>query len=190
MVPRVPEDAFIALLRRAYHSTRTCSVGRRNLSSLVTRSPPTYLPSARTASLLAASRTTTRHYATTTTTSSSDKNGVASSANPKHIAVLGGGITGLTTAHYLARYAGPHVYITLFEASDRLGGWIDAERAPAGGMPGSEVLLQRGPRMLRSGAGSLRYDDLVLYDVVRGAAKQNTPISSSCSSKRAVLIFH
>lgn len=89
--------------------------------------------------------------------------------------MLGGGITGLTTAHYLARFAGSSVHVTLYEASDRLGGWIDSVPVPANAPSADDgsvedghgdVLLQQGPRMLRTGAKSHRYDDLVLYDVV------------------------
>ncbi|KAK7422212.1 oxygen-dependent protoporphyrinogen oxidase [Neonectria punicea] len=83
------------------------------------------------------------------------------------IAVLGGGLTGLTTAYYLAKKLPPTSKITLYEASDRLGGWIRTERHPVdiGGKKGS-VLFERGPRSLTSLHGNTwRYDDLVLYDL-------------------------
>ncbi|KAI1335892.1 hypothetical protein F5Y15DRAFT_408823 [Xylariaceae sp. FL0016] len=84
---------------------------------------------------------------------------------PRQIAVLGGGITGLTAAHYLARHA-TNAHITLYEASGKLGGWVDAEKVPVGQGRDEHVLLQHGPRMLRSGGSSNKYDDLVLYDVL------------------------
>jgi protoporphyrinogen/coproporphyrinogen III oxidase len=48
----------------------------------------------------------------------------------KRIAIIGGGIAGLSAAFYLekARQAGAHLQWTLFEKSDRLGGVIQTER--------------------------------------------------------------
>ncbi|TVY32535.1 Protoporphyrinogen oxidase [Lachnellula subtilissima] len=63
------------------------------------------------------------------------------------IAVLGGGITGLASAHYLAREL-PHAKITLYEASDRVGGWL--RTTELGGEEG-EVYFEQGPRTLRPG---------------------------------------
>lgn len=83
-------------------------------------------------------------------------------------AVVGGGLTGLATAYYLAKKLPPSVNITLYEAGDRLGGWVRSERHPVdlGGKKGS-VLFERGPRSLTSLSGNTwRYDDLVLYDLV------------------------
>ena len=54
----------------------------------------------------------------------------------KRIAILGGGIAGLSAAHYLHQ-AGAH--FTLFEASNRFGGIIDSERTPEG------FLVEAGP---------------------------------------------
>lgn len=70
----------------------------------------------------------------------------------KEIAVLGGGITGLTAAYNLARSI-PHANITIYEKSGRLGGWIESEVVP---VTGGEVLFEWGPRSLRpslEGAG-------------------------------------
>lgn len=57
--------------------------------------------------------------------------------------VLGGGIGGLSAAHYLLRRL-PSANIKLFEASDRFGGWIRTEK-PAGG----NTVFESGPRTLR-----------------------------------------
>ncbi|KAI0541164.1 hypothetical protein GGR58DRAFT_511219 [Xylaria digitata] len=91
----------------------------------------------------------------------------AHETNPREIAVLGAGITGLTAAHYLARHA-TNAHITIYEASSRPGGWIKANQVEVEDDEGQRghVLLQNGPRMLRSGTSSLKYDDLVLYDVL------------------------
>ena len=63
-----------------------------------------------------------------------------------HIAVLGGGITGLSSAYHLARKF-PTTKITLIEGSNHVGGWLDSHRVNVGG---GTVLLEKGPRTLRS----------------------------------------
>ncbi|KAF4979279.1 hypothetical protein FZEAL_4478 [Fusarium zealandicum] len=83
------------------------------------------------------------------------------------IAVLGGGLTGLTTAYYLAKKLPSTANITLYESSDRLGGWIKTDRVPVdvGGKQGV-VSFERGARSLTSLYGvTFRFDDLVLYDL-------------------------
>ena len=64
----------------------------------------------------------------------------------KDIAILGGGITGLTTAYHLARTL-PDAKISIFERAGRLGGWVDSERIDVG--PDESVLFEWGPRSLR-----------------------------------------
>ena len=61
------------------------------------------------------------------------------------IAVLGGGITGLASAHYLSRIL-PDANITLFEASSRLGGWLHSKQVNVGT---GKVVFEQGPRNLR-----------------------------------------
>lgn len=68
----------------------------------------------------------------------------------EHVAVVGGGITGLAAAHYLAREK-PNTEITLIEGSDRLGGWL---RSTAIDVEGGQVVFESGPRTLRAGATS------------------------------------
>lgn len=71
-----------------------------------------------------------------------------------NIAIVGGGITGLATAYFAARKF-PSASITLFEASERLGGVIESTRV-TGYRPddGSAIhfLCERGPRTLRANA--------------------------------------
>lgn len=85
------------------------------------------------------------------------------------IAVLGGGLTGLTTAYYLAKWLPSTTKITLLEAGDRLGGWIRTDKVPVkvGGVEGV-VNFERGPRSFSSlNKSTWRFDDLVLWDLVR-----------------------
>ncbi|KAG7094962.1 hypothetical protein E1B28_005763 [Marasmius oreades] len=69
------------------------------------------------------------------------------------IAVLGGGLTGLSSAFYLSRRY-PEALITVYEKSPRFGGWVHSERIdvtpPDGGS--AQVLLESGPRTLRPNA--------------------------------------
>ncbi|KAI4598565.1 oxygen-dependent protoporphyrinogen oxidase [Pestalotiopsis sp. 9143b] len=184
MAHRHPEELFIALLRSAYGNACHGLVQRRPAIA------PSKLPTAaRGLTYLALSRTRPLRPAQVQRLSASNERRRGYAAVPpsqqkqtqkKHqpppqpppqpkqrIAVLGGGITGLTAAHYLARNA-PNAHITLYEASDRLGGWIEGVPTNLDTVEGhdGEVLMQRGPRMLRSGATSHKYDDLVLYDVL------------------------
>ena len=65
---------------------------------------------------------------------------------PSHdVAVLGGGITGLACAYYLTREL-PHAKVTIYEASDRLGGWLSSTRVP---VKDGSILFEAGPRTLR-----------------------------------------
>ncbi|KAH8155131.1 uncharacterized protein LAJ45_00140 [Morchella importuna] len=63
----------------------------------------------------------------------------------KSAAVLGGGITGLSTAWYLTRFA-PGVPITVYEQSERLGGWLRSKQVE---YEGGTVLFEQGPRTIR-----------------------------------------
>ena len=70
-----------------------------------------------------------------------------SNTNPEspNIAVLGGGITGLASAHFLSRDL-PNAKITLFESSSRLGGWLHSRSVDVGS---GNVIFEQGPRNLR-----------------------------------------
>jgi oxygen-dependent protoporphyrinogen oxidase len=90
-----------------------------------------------------------------------------SQAKDANIAVIGGGLTGLSAAYYLAKKLPSTAKITLYEANDRLGGWIKTDRVPVDieGKKGI-VSFERGSRSLTSLAGNtFRFDDLVLYDL-------------------------
>lgn len=72
------------------------------------------------------------------------------------VAILGGGISGLSAAYYLSK-ASPKTKILLIEGSKRVGGWIRSQRVPPGyhssppTLPSdlNNVLFEAGPRSLR-----------------------------------------
>ncbi|KAK0452363.1 hypothetical protein EV421DRAFT_1898105 [Armillaria borealis] len=70
----------------------------------------------------------------------------------RHIAVIGGGLTGLSSAFHLSRRF-PNASITLFEKHHRLGGWVRSERVDVG--PSQQMVLEAGPRTIRPSAKSI-----------------------------------
>jgi protoporphyrinogen/coproporphyrinogen III oxidase len=78
------------------------------------------------------------------------------SSHNHHVVVIGGGITGLSAAFYLARKH-PTVQITLVEKSTRFGGWVHSERVEVCDNHGNRarVLLEAGPRTIRPNAKSI-----------------------------------
>lgn len=73
-----------------------------------------------------------------------------------HVAILGGGLTGLSAAFYISRSL-PQARITLLEKSSRLGGWVRSERVQVEDKQGhhASVVLEAGPRTLRPNAQSV-----------------------------------
>lgn len=69
----------------------------------------------------------------------------STTAHPQDIAVVGGGISGLSSAYYLAKEF-PQSNITLYEAQNEVGGWIRSKQVR---VPGGQVLFEEGPRSLR-----------------------------------------
>ena len=67
--------------------------------------------------------------------------------NAKHIAILGGGLSGLATAFHVSRQL-PKAKITIFEKSDKIGGWVNSEVVK---VDDGEVLFEWGPRTIRCG---------------------------------------
>lgn len=61
----------------------------------------------------------------------------------KKIAILGAGITGLAAAYFIQKRFGNNVTCTVFEASDRSGGWIKS-------IEHNGAIFELGPRTLRS----------------------------------------
>ena len=75
----------------------------------------------------------------------------------QNLAVIGGGITGLTAAFHLSKLL-PTAKITVYESAPKLGGWLDSEIVP---VEDGKVVFEWGPRTLRhtsdgSGAATLR----------------------------------
>ena len=112
-------------------------------------------------------------------------------ANPraKKIAVLGGGISGLTAAYELALTI-PKASVTLYEKSGRLGGWLESEVVQ---VKDGEVLFEWGARSFRpsKNAAGLAAIDLLLkvqYDSFHktgGLVSRNKIITASKTTPAA-----
>jgi len=75
----------------------------------------------------------------------------ARSRDAPSIGILGGGITGLATAYHLSRQL-PKAHITIYEKSDRTGGWVNSRQVD---VPGGQALFETGCRSLRSGGNGI-----------------------------------
>ncbi|KAF2997686.1 oxygen-dependent protoporphyrinogen oxidase [Curvularia kusanoi] len=69
-----------------------------------------------------------------------------SAAHPERIAVLGGGIAGLSSAYFASKEF-PNTKITVYESGKETGGWIKSKRVQ---VPGGDVNFETGPRTLRN----------------------------------------
>lgn len=90
------------------------------------------------------------------------------------IAILGAGISGLSAAWYLQKRYGDEIDITIFEANDRVGGWIYTRHVDG-------ALFECGPRSLRATTKEL----LVLIEEL-GLLEQILPASPD-AKKRYIL---
>lgn len=70
------------------------------------------------------------------------------------IAVVGGGITGLSAAFHLARTLPGTASLTLLERSPHLGGWLTSTPLPLSS--GSGLALEAGPRTLRPNSAAIK----------------------------------
>jgi len=95
--------------------------------------------------------------------------------------VVGGGVAGLTAAHYLSKLPSTK-RIVLLEGSNRLGGWIDTTRHKDG------VITEGGPRTLRP-AGQVGANTLALAEEL-GLADKIRPVKYGhpSSVNRLVLV--
>ncbi|KAF2835589.1 Protoporphyrinogen oxidase [Patellaria atrata CBS 101060] len=64
------------------------------------------------------------------------------------VAIIGGGLTGLASAYYLAKER-PSTKITIYEASSRTGGWLNSKYIDTPYK--KQVLFETGPHSIRSG---------------------------------------
>ena len=98
----------------------------------------------------------------------------------KMTAILGGGITGLSAAYYCLE--NPKVgSIILYEASNRLGGWVKSIQSPSG------IIFEKGPRTIRP-RGDAGENTLALVDSLKLNDKI-IPIDTSHPAARNRLIY-
>lgn len=108
-----------------------------------------------------------------------------STAQPKNIAVIGGGIAGLSAAYFLQKSL-PKTHITLIESSSKTGGWVNSKSMNT--KDGKEVIFEEGPRSLRP-AG---LPGLNVLDLIRQLEIQDQMIlvpKSSPSAKNRFIYF-
>ncbi|KAI0073769.1 Protoporphyrinogen oxidase [Panus rudis PR-1116 ss-1] len=74
----------------------------------------------------------------------------------KGVTILGGGLSGLSSAFHLTRRF-PSVPLLLIERSSRLGGWVRSERVMVQDSRGTQarILIEAGPRTLRPNGKSV-----------------------------------
>jgi oxygen-dependent protoporphyrinogen oxidase len=113
-------------------------------------------------------------------------------AAPAKVAVLGGGIAGLTCAHYLTRLL-PKTEVVLLEGADRFGGWVHSisqvtpSTHPSQDIPG-ELIFEAGPRTLTTKGLS----GWLALDVVRNLGLEHTILTvpkTSDAAKNRLLYY-
>ena len=77
----------------------------------------------------------------------------------KRFAVLGGGITGLSSAHFLTQEL-PKAKVAIYERGDKLGGWLKSKYVD---VKNGRILFEQGPRTLRPNTPA----SLVTLEMVR-----------------------
>ena len=139
MPPHLPEHVLVTLLRQCFVTPRCQALRRQSLKAIIRSSRTLHTTSSR-------QRRVQLTRLKTSTTANDEKSIDANGHDTvPQIAILGGGITGLAAAHYLTREL-PQAEITIYEGSDRLGGWMKSQRVDVGN---GEVVFEQGPRTLR-----------------------------------------
>ena len=165
MLPHLPEHALVTLLRRCYAKPRCRLRPRLQPRRLHTSRPSHRL--IRSSSVLQRSdcdpyfRGNREGELRKAKFATSKVQGSVSSSERKHIAILGGGITGLSAAYYITREL-PRAKVTIYEAADRLGGWLQSRSVNIGN---GNIVLESGPRTLRPHTPS----GLTTVEMVRSA---------------------
>ncbi|ELR04221.1 oxygen-dependent protoporphyrinogen oxidase [Pseudogymnoascus destructans] len=133
MLLHAHEARLVMLLRRCYRSPRSLSArrGERLYSTMWVLGTSAPRPRAGQSSC----KTGNSARSLTSTTGGA----------PEHVAVLGGGITGLVAAATAAQL-NPDTRVTVYESSDRLGGYVQSEVVQSSDGP---VVFELGPRSLR-----------------------------------------
>uniref|UniRef100_A0A182R8D3 Protoporphyrinogen oxidase n=1 Tax=Anopheles funestus TaxID=62324 RepID=A0A182R8D3_ANOFN len=96
-------------------------------------------------------------------------------------AILGAGISGLAAGHYLLRKT-PALPLTIYEATDRIGGWIRSDRFLDNGF-----VFEAGPRTIRP-KGPAANNTLQLIEEL-GLADEVYSISSNHTAARNRMIY-
>ncbi|XP_052891896.1 protoporphyrinogen oxidase [Anopheles moucheti] len=96
-------------------------------------------------------------------------------------AILGAGISGLAAGHYLLRKT-PTLPLTIYEATDRIGGWIRSDRFLDSGF-----VFEAGPRTIRP-KGPAASNTLQLIEEL-GLADEVYSISSNHTAARNRMIY-
>ncbi|TPX42542.1 protoporphyrinogen oxidase [Synchytrium endobioticum] len=112
----------------------------------------------------------------------------------RHICILGGGVSGLSTAYYLSNLIkvssiSDSTRITLLESSSRFGGWIESHKTSLpSNTNNDEIILERGPRTLRpSGiAGAITLD--LVHRL--GLSSHISPIPKTSPASRNRFIYY
>ncbi|CZR50446.1 related to HEM14-protoporphyrinogen oxidase, mitochondrial [Phialocephala subalpina] len=103
--------------------------------------------------------------------------GHAGEQKETRIAIIGGGITGLTAAHYITREL-PNAKVTIYEAGNKLGGWLQSEYVD---VADGKVLFEKGPRTLRPNTEA----SLVTLDMIQNLGLKDEMLVSWNSSPAA-----
>ncbi|KAI8233028.1 hypothetical protein K4K57_005633 [Colletotrichum sp. SAR 10_99] len=163
MVSRRADNAFMALLR-SYHSQRFCRAALSARNGIAR--PPRFSTSALLSAAKPADAKTKEQDKPAYDARKAVRNRMGV---PQEVAIIGSGITGLTTAHYLAKWLPETSRITIYDAANRTGGWINTQTLDVNvDGKGGKVRFERGPRTLRGmGRDIWKFDDLVFWDLLR-----------------------
>lgn len=118
-------------------------------------------------------------------------------APPKHITILGGGLSGLSTAYHLSRALPASTKISLVEGTSRVGGWIDSQKHELGfkdkegNVREGVVGIETGPRSIRprgsrGAASMLKMVSVSLWHVGEEPIIQDVLQSADTRSRRGL----